>query len=217
MAPIVRKLVGHGRLEGTERYRSFWLTCTKWHAYTSISSSPHSSSSRKRGKAANWSRSITRRQLLTNSYLPMREWHAGPKAQLRKQFALVGPAGAFESASTGPRRNSLASTRTFCRTDPPAVLELYHFVRSLGTAWRNGEVRAHIRNAALHAKPHTWRTRPDPYEEVWPLLQQRLNEEPHTTAKGLFRRLNTEMPNRFKAGSVSNSSTAGCRLANRDC
>jgi hypothetical protein len=40
--------------------------------------------------------------------------------------------------------------------------------------------------------PHTWRTRPDPYEEVWPLLQQWLNEEPHATAKGLFRRLNTE-------------------------
>jgi outer membrane protein TolC len=38
------------------------------------------------------------------------------------------------------------------------------------------------------------------YDEVWPILQQWLNEEPHATAKGLFRRLNTEMPNRFKPG-----------------
>jgi hypothetical protein len=82
----------------------------------------------------------------------------------------------------------------------PAVLELDHFVRSLETAWRKGEVRAPYKKRRSDAMPHTWRTRPDPYEEVWPLLQQWLNEEPHTTAKGLFRRLNTEMPNRFKPG-----------------
>ena len=32
------------------------------------------------------------------------------------------------------------------------------------------------------------------------MLQQWLSEEPNTTAKGLFLRLNTEMPNRFKPG-----------------
>ena len=80
----------------------------------------------------------------------------------------------------------------------PAPLELDHFVRSLESAWRNGEVRGPYKKRRSDAKPHTWRTRPDPYEEVWPLLQQWLNAEPHATAKGLFRRLYTQMPNRFK-------------------
>lgn len=34
------------------------------------------------------------------------------------------------------------------------------------------------------------------------MLQQWLNDEPNTTAKGLFIRLNTEMPNRFKPGQI---------------
>jgi hypothetical protein len=32
------------------------------------------------------------------------------------------------------------------------------------------------------------------------MLQEWLNDQPNTTAKGLFIRLNTEMPNRFKPG-----------------
>ena len=50
-------------------------------------------------------------------------------------------------------------------TEPsPAILELDQFVRSLETAWRHGEVRAPYRKRRSDAKPHTWRTRPDPYE-----------------------------------------------------
>jgi hypothetical protein len=79
-------------------------------------------------------------------------------------------------------------------------VQLDQFVRSLATAWRYGEVRAPYKKRREDAKPHIWRTRPDPFEEVWPMLQQWLTEEPNTTAKCLFIRLNTEMPNRFKPG-----------------
>ena len=83
------------------------------------------------------------------------------------------------------------------------ILDADH-VRSLATAWRDGEVRAPYKKRRADAKPHIWRTRPDPFEAVWPMLQKWLNDEPNTTAKGLFLRLNTEMPNRFKPGQIGN-------------
>jgi hypothetical protein len=74
------------------------------------------------------------------------------------------------------------------------LCKLDQFVRSLATAWRYGEVRAPYKKRREDAKPHLWRTRADPFEDVWPMLQQWLNDEPNTTAKDVFIRLNTEMP-----------------------
>src|SRR3974390_2660427 len=42
--------------------------------------------------------------------------------------------------------------------------------------------------AELQAK-HTWRTRPDPLEEVWPKAQQMLERAPELEAKELFESL----------------------------
>jgi hypothetical protein len=123
----------------------------------------------------------------------------GVKQQLREQFATLDPLELLSQLRRA--QEQIARLEAGPDAEPsPAVLELDHFVRSLETAWRNGEVRAPYRKRRSDAKPHTWRTRPDPFEEVWPMLQQWLNEEPHETAKGLFRRLNSEMPNRFKPG-----------------
>ena len=58
---------------------------------------------------------------------------------------------------------------------------LSRFVESLSTAWRDGEVRPTHRKRS--SGPRTWRTRLDPFEKVWPLMEQWLNEKPDTTAK----------------------------------
>jgi hypothetical protein len=124
---------------------------------------------------------------------------AGIKQQLRKQFASLDPLELLSQLRAA--QEEIARLEEGTSAEPaPAALDLDHFVRSLETAWRNGEVRAPYKKRRSDAKPHTWRTRPDPYEEVWPLLLQWLNEEPHATARGLFRRLSTEMPNCFKPG-----------------
>ena len=121
------------------------------------------------------------------------------KEQLRRQFESLDPLELFSQLRQA--QEEIVRLEVGADSEPsPAVPKLDHFVRSLATAWRSGEVRAPYKKRRSDAKPHTWRTRPDPYEEVWPILQQWLNEEPHATAKGLFKRLNTEMPNRFKPG-----------------
>jgi hypothetical protein len=195
---IVRKLVGHGRLEGAEAT----LVLADLHKVARLYVNFFQPSFKLKSKTREGSKVIKKyhppatpyEQLLADDRVD-----AGVKQHLRKQFASLDPLELLSQIRYS--QDEIARLEAGTSAEPtPAVLELDHFVRSLGTAWRNGEVRAPYKKRRSDAKPHTWRTRPDPYEEVWPLLQQWLNEEPHATAKGLFRRLNTEMNNSFKPG-----------------
>ena len=71
--------------------------------------------------------------------------------------------------------------------------ELSRFVESLSTAWRDGEVRATHRKQATGPPP--WRTRIDPFQDVWLLVEQWLNEQPDATAKALFQRFKPKRRN----------------------
>ena len=73
--------------------------------------------------------------------------------------------------------------------------DLEAFLNSLRTLWRNGEVRPTHRKR--FEGPRHWRTRPDPFETVWPLVQEWLADEPNETAKELFERLQMRMPGMF--------------------
>jgi hypothetical protein len=50
--------------------------------------------------------------------------------------------------------------------------------------------------------PRTWRTRTDPFEKVWPLVEQWLNQQPDANAKDLFLRLQTSTPEMFQPGQL---------------
>ena len=45
--------------------------------------------------------------------------------------------------------------------------------------------------------PHTWRTRPDPFVDVWDEICERLSATPERTAKSLFVELQQRYPGRF--------------------
>jgi len=49
---------------------------------------------------------------------------------------------------------------------------------------------------------HTWRTRPDPFAEVWPQLQEQLAVNPGLEAKTLFQALQKQYPGRFPDGQM---------------
>jgi len=109
-------------------------------------------------------------------------WEAAASTAVR----IAGSVGTLESDSTGAGRNSQLEVGG--DTEPsPAILELDQFVRSLeprGAMAKSGL----LQERRSDAKPHTWGTRSDPYEEVWPVVLRWLNKEPHSTAKSLFRR-----------------------------
>src|SRR4051794_9966181 len=49
---------------------------------------------------------------------------------------------------------------------------------------------------------HAWRTRPDPFAEVWPQLQEQLALNPGLEAKTLFEALQRQHPGRFADGQL---------------
>lgn len=51
-------------------------------------------------------------------------------------------------------------------------------------------------------KERDWRTRTDPFEDVWPKLEQQLRDVPELEAKTLFEQLQSEHPNRFEEGQL---------------
>lgn len=50
--------------------------------------------------------------------------------------------------------------------------------------------------------PRTWRTRPDPFAEVWDELQSQLAQTPELTAKALFEYLQRHYPGRYSQGQL---------------
>ena len=78
--------------------------------------------------------------------------------------------------------------------------DLSRFVESLSTAWRDGEVRPTHRKQSTG--PRSWRTRVDPFENVWPLVEQWLNEQPDATAKDTLPATSGQTPTPFDPGQL---------------
>lgn len=84
------------------------------------------------------------------------------------------------------------------RNDNRASLE--QFLSQLPALWRQGEIRP--THSPRARSPRTWRTRTDPFEEVWPQVLRWLQQQPDSTAKAHFDRLRARHPDRFSAGQL---------------
>jgi hypothetical protein len=83
---------------------------------------------------------------------------------------------------------------------PENATEISHFIKSLATAWKSGEVRPTHRR---EPKPgHWWRSRPDPFANVWPMLLNWLEEQPDMEAKVMLKRLQASGHGEFPDGQL---------------
>jgi hypothetical protein len=72
---------------------------------------------------------------------------------------------------------------------------------SVATAWQEQSERRYRRSGNPRV-PHTWRTRPDPFEAVWPELMHWLEAAPERTAKSLLQELQERYPGQYPAGQL---------------
>lgn len=86
------------------------------------------------------------------------------------------------------------------RTPETSSPEVSIFVSSLATAWKAGEVRPTHRQEPK--RRHWWRTRPDPFAEVWPVLLGWLEERPDLEAKQMLKRLQATGYGNFPDGQL---------------
>src|SRR5690349_17967744 len=78
--------------------------------------------------------------------------------------------------------------------------DLARFLASLSSSWRAGEVRA--THCQEPRRPRHWRTRKDPFEQVWSTVCGWLESDPDATGKDLFERLQREYLSVFPDGQL---------------
>ena len=92
-------------------------------------------------------------------------------------------------------QSALAAVNATDSANVPNSESLERFLSSLPELWRQGEVRpTHKRKARV---PHTWRSRPDPFEGVWCEVLSWLQKQPDVTAVDLLDRLMSRYPDRY--------------------
>lgn len=77
---------------------------------------------------------------------------------------------------------------------------LMQFLASLPHLWRSGEVRPTHRSAS--PKTRNYRTREDPFVDVWPEILIWLHDTPDEPAKSLFQRLQVQYPGKYPDGQL---------------
>jgi len=91
-----------------------------------------------------------------------------------------------EMSARGPRDVAVSTSES------PAIAT---YLQSLATAWKEGEVRPTHQRKATEAR--WWRTRADPFEHAWPVVEGWLVAEPTATAKELMNRLAQAVPDTY--------------------
>jgi hypothetical protein len=180
---IVRKLIGYGRLEGLAATGALRRLYEASRLYVNFFQPSFKLKGKEREGAKvrkhYHSPETPFRRLLQHDDIP-----ENSKQQLQQQFELLDPVRLLKHIRDAQDAIVAISANL---APPPLSEDLLKFVSSLATAWRSGEVRPTHRR---EPKPGRWyRTRKDPFAEVWPVLLSWLEEKPDIEAKEMLKRL----------------------------
>jgi hypothetical protein len=123
----------------------------------------------------------------------------GIKAKLRSLRAQLDPVRLLHRIREGQAALAALVSLDGSR-EGPGRESLAQFLAQLPRLWQTGEVRPTHRTQS--PKPRHWRTRKDPFATVWYQVLRWMQENPETTAKELFERLQCEYPERFADGQL---------------
>ena len=125
--------------------------------------------------------------------------HVDTKETLRELRLQLDPVAILHRLRDGQAAlAALSSTEN--NEEGPGRKTLEQFLAQLPQLWRSGEVRPTHRTRP--SEPRYWRTRRDPFENVWVEILAWLQDEPDATAKALFQRLQHRYPERFSNGQL---------------
>ena len=117
------------------------------------------------------------------------------KEKLATQFQALDPVRLLQEIRIA--QQSLSDIATYgpptkpaAPTPAPAAIDV--FLSSLSSAWKEGEVRPTHRKKTN--APRWWRTRENPFAEAWPVIEGWLSAEPSTSANELMDRLAAMIP-----------------------
>ena len=192
---VVRRLVGYGRLSGVDATKALAVLYASSRLYINFFQPSFKLKSKTRDGARVHKVYFTPatpcdRVLAHNSVEP------AIKEKLRAQFNGLDPVRLLQEIRLAQQTLSeLAAhgTRAQENLAKPANVEL--FLKSLSSAWKDGEARPTYRKQP-NAK-RWWKTRADPFADAWPVVEGWLVAEPTVAAKELMARLAAMVPDPY--------------------
>ena len=119
---------------------------------------------------------------------------AEAKAVLSERRAALDPVALLHAIREA--QSALAAIVSPELRPTPRGESLERFLARLPDRWR--EEQEHAEGKPRARAPHTWRTRPDPFEGVWCDVLGWLQEDPDASAVALLGRLQEAQPDRFR-------------------
>ncbi len=216
---IVRQIVGYDRFEGELAYRQLAELYRAARLYVNFFQ-PSMKLVAKQRDGARVVRKYDAAQTPCQRLLASAVLTVEQRARLETIFAALDPLQLLQQLETLQEALwKLAVFRTPAASSPPAYTATLAFdaqrclntadptdtlakgagAASVGTASPALPLQAGKRkyHRSKHSVPHTWRTRPDPFEGVWEEVCQWLSANPERTAKSLFQELQQRYPGRF--------------------
>jgi len=186
---IVRRLIGYGRLSGLEATQTLARLYASSRLYVNFFQPSFKLKSKTRDGA----------RVNKKYHPPLTPYdrlllHAAVseevKSKLREQFALLDPVRLLHDIRTAQQQ--LAAFANITDDEAFKTPDVATFLQSLTHAWKDGENRP--THSAKQTTGRDWKTRTDPFEDAWPLVEQWLVKDPSVTAKALLARLATHLP-----------------------
>ena len=118
------------------------------------------------------------------------------KATLREQFTALDPVRLLQEIRAAQNTLAgIAQAGPHAHAPPAPVTDVATFLSSLSKAWKDGEVRPTHRKQP--GATHWWRSRADPFEHAWPVVEQWLETESTVTASEMMDRLAVMVPDAY--------------------
>jgi hypothetical protein len=193
---IVRKLIGYGRLEGLTATAALRRVYEASRLYTNF----FQPSFKLKSKYREGARVRKQYELPETPYrrlLARDDVSPETTQMLNRQMESLDPVLLLKHI-----RDAQDTVMALSQNRTPEVVapDVAGFVNSLATAWRVGEVRPTHRQAPKPGR--WWRSRPDPFAEVWPVLLGWLEEKPDMEAKAMLKRLQASGYGEFPDGQL---------------
>ena len=197
---IVRRLVGYGRFEGVEQAHILARLYQSARAHVNFFQ-PSFKLKEKVRIGAKVRKTYFRPETPCDRVLSNPLVSEDVKLRLVEQRSHLDPVALLKSIREAQAELALIGERPDRSVEivtQPGTLD--HFLGQLPEMWKRGEVRPTHRKDPKG--PRTWRTRIDPFEDVWAEILRWLEKEPDITAKMAFDRLQSKGESRFTSGQL---------------
>jgi hypothetical protein len=180
---VVRKLIGYGRLEGLAATAALRRLYEASRLYVNFFQPSFKLKSKER-EGAKVRKRYESPETPFRRLLQRDDIAEETKQRLEEQFQQLDPVLLLKHI-----RDAQSAVVAFSQNiaPPPLSEDMQKFVSSLSTAWSSGEVRPTHRREPQSGR--SWRTRRDPFADIWPVLLGWLEERPDMEAKEMLKRL----------------------------